>query len=146
MKKSALLFGLLLLVANLVAQKQTQTAPPEGPSIAFNKEVHNFDTIYTTNIPEGKVRFEVYNKGTEPLLMLSVTACCGTTVNGHTKEPIAVNDTGYVEVHFLIPPAPHRINRKVTIISNDTRRQVSTLHITGIVMYPKDDGILREEE
>ncbi len=107
---------------------------PEGPVIGFDREVHEFGEIHIDSIPDGKIKFTVYNKGSQPLVLTNVRACCGTRVNGYTEKPIAPADSGYVEVEFRIVNRPHRIGRTVTIQSNATNRQTAILRITGEVV------------
>ena len=116
----------------------------EGAFIAFDRELHEFGEIETDNVPDGKLRFMVFNRGNTPLVLSNVRACCGTVVNNYTKQPIAASDTGFVEVQFRIIPRPHRIRRTVTIQSNAANRQTAILRIQGEVVEPKGDISLQD--
>ncbi len=111
----------------------------QGPYIEFDPELYDLGEISTDDIPEGKINFKIYNLGNQPLVMSSVRACCGTRVNDYTREPIAENDSGFVEVQFRIIPRPHRIRRTVTIQSNAENRKTAVLRIQGEVVEPKGD-------
>jgi len=111
----------------------------KGAVITVDREIHNLGTMLPDQIPDGNLAFTVYNQGDEPLLLTNVRACCGTRVVDYPKAPIAVGDSGMVEVHWRIHPRPHRINRTVTITSNATNRQTYILRIRGEVVMPEDE-------
>ncbi|TVR75218.1 MAG: DUF1573 domain-containing protein [Marinilabiliales bacterium] len=136
-------FSLLLIALFVGSFTFAQDEP--GPVISFDRELHDYGTILTDNVPEGKLTFFVYNTGTEPLVLSNVRACCGTRVNDYTKEPVAPADTGFVEVEFRIVPRPHRIRRTVTIQSNAVNRQTAILRIQGEVTEPESTEILQED-
>ncbi len=109
--------------------------------ITFDKEVHDYGRITTTQAPDGKIEFKVYNKGEAPLLLTSVRACCGTLVKEFSSQPIAPRDSGIVKVEFRILERPHRISRTVTIQSNAQNRPIAILRITGEVIEPPDNSL-----
>ncbi len=137
MKRIILIAGIILGSYTLIDAQQAGT----GVSISFDKEVHDFGRIYTNNTPDGKVEFKIYNKGTRPLILTSVRACCGTVVREFTSQPIAPNDSGVVRVELRVFPQPHKINRTVTIQSNAENRQTAILRITGEVVEPPDSSL-----
>ncbi len=141
-----LVFAITMFFPLVNAEGPNVMSSGGGPAIAFDKDTINLGEMVTTDLPDGKFRFRVYNRGNEPLLIMTVAACCGSRVNEYTNSPIAAGDSGIVEIQFPIPPAPHRISRSVTVISNATNRQTSVLRILGTVVLPKDDGYIREEE
>lgn len=130
MKKLFTFSGLFLAIFMFFSSAQDK----EGPVIGFDREVHEYGKILVDSIPDGKVKFTIYNEGTQPLVLTNVRACCGTRVNGYTEQPIAPSDSGYVEVEFRIVSRPHRIGRTVTIQSNAANRQTAILRITGEVV------------
>ncbi len=117
----------------------------QGPYIAFDRELHDYGEILSDDVPDGKISFTVYNQGDQPLILLSVRACCGTRVIDYTKSPIAPADSGYIEVQFRIVPQPYRIRRTVTIQSNASNEQNSVLRIQGEVILPRGDLRLNDE-
>lgn len=137
MKRFLFIAGLFLIFANLAYSQQSEN----GPIISFNKDVHDYGKLITTNTPDGTVEFKVYNKGKKPLVLSNVRACCGTQVKEYTNHPIASGDSGIVKVEFRILPRPHRISRTVTIQSNAENRQTAVLRIIGEVIEPPDNSI-----
>lgn len=116
----------------------------KGAFIAFDRELHEFGKMSVDSLPDGKVKFMIFNQGDQPLVVSNVRACCGTRVNDYTKQPIAPRDTGFVEVQFRIIPQPHRISRTVTIQSNSANRQTSILRILGEVVESGGDLTLQK--
>ncbi len=114
----------------------------QGAYIAFDSEMYDFGQISIDKVPDGNVRFKIYNRGNQPLVLSTVRACCGTKVNDYTREPISPSDSGFVEVQFRIVPQPHRIRRTVTIQSNAGNRQTAILRIQGEVVEPKGDIVI----
>lgn len=137
MKRFLFTAGLLLFLIN----PSNAQLSGNGPTISFDKEVHDYGKIITTKTPDGKVEFKVYNKGKIPLIMSNVRACCGTQVKEFTNQPISPGDSGIVKVEFRILPRPHRISRTVTIQSNAENRQTAVLRIIGEVIEPPDNSI-----
>jgi hypothetical protein len=116
----------------------------KGAFIAFDRELHEFGKVSVDSIPDGKVKFMIYNQGDQPLVLSNVRACCGTKVNDYTKHPIAPKGSGFVEVEFRIVPQPHRISRTVTIQSNSANRQTAILRIVGEVVESGGDLTLQK--
>ncbi len=139
MKTISLLFIALFVGVFTFAQDN------QGPVISFDRELHDYGTILTDSVPEGKLSFIIYNTGTEPLVLSNVRACCGTRVNDYTKEPVAPADSGFVEVEFRIVPRPHRIRRTVTVQSNAVNRQTAILRIQGEVAEPDATMMLQQD-
>jgi hypothetical protein len=135
---------LLITLITLLASCTLFSQNHQGPYIAFDREIHDYGEISADNVPDGKISFKVYNQGNQPLVISSVRACCGTRVTGHTAEPIAPSDSGYVEVQFRIVPQPHRIRRTVTIQSNAGNKETAILRINGEVVEPKGDLTLQD--
>lgn len=130
--------NLLLLIFIFTGFHFVLAQTPGGAIIELDRELHNFGTMKPDQIPDGKLSFTVYNKGDEPLIITGVRACCGTKVDNYTQSPIAVGDSGKVEVSWRIHPRPHRINRTVTITSNASNRQTTIARIQGEVVLPED--------
>lgn len=137
MKKFLFIAGLLLIFSTLSYAQQSEN----GPIISFDKEIHDYGKVITTETPDGKVEFKVYNKGKKPLIMSNVRACCGTQVKEYTNHPISPGDSGIVKVEFRILERPHRISRTVTIQSNAENRQNAVLRIIGEIIEPPDNSI-----
>ncbi len=131
---------ILLSVAGYATSQEHQ-----GAFISFDRELHDYGQISSDEVPDGKISFVIYNKGSQPLVLTNVRACCGTRVNDFTREPIAPADSGYVEVEFRVVPRPHRIRRTVTVQSNAANRQTAILRIQGEVVEPQGDLTLQDQ-
>lgn len=112
-----------------------------GPVISFDKEVHDYGTVYTSKTPDGIIEFKIYNKGKKPLILTNVRACCGTLVKEYTREPISPRDSGIVKIEFRVIDRPHRISRTVTIQSNAENRQTAVLRVIGEIVEPPDNSL-----
>ncbi len=110
---TAAVFFMIASLSTATSQHQV-----DGPSLKFDKERHDFGTLYINELPDAKVDVEFSNNGTEPLVLSNVRACCGTRVIDWPKEPIMPGESGTVKVQFRVPPRVHNISRTVTIMSN----------------------------
>jgi len=129
---------LFLLVFIFLGIHSLTAQTSRGAIIELDRDVHNYGTMKPDQIPDGKLSFTVYNKGDEPLIITGVRACCGTKVDNFTAAPIAVGDSGIVEISWRILPRPHRINRTVTITSNASNRPTTIARIQGEVVIPQE--------
>lgn len=91
---------------------------PEGPvpSFAFAKEIHDFGTINDGDIVEHVFQFT--NSGEAPLIISNATATCGCTVPNWPKQPIAVGETGEIQVRFNSRNKAGIQNKTITITAN----------------------------
>ncbi len=143
--KTHVMRALLIVLITFFTVSTLLSQDNEGPFIAFDRELHDFGEIPSDDVPDGKLRFKIFNQGNQPLVISAARACCGTRVNDYTREPIHPADTGYIEVEFRIVPQPHRIRRTVTIRSNAGNRQTAILRIQGEGVEPKGDITLQEK-
>lgn len=104
-----------------------------GPELSFSLERLDYGTIYTDKMPETKVDIEFSNKGTAPLILSGVRACCGTRVTSWPREPIMPGEKGTISIEFVLAPRAQRISRTVTVTSNDAKNPTSIFRITGQV-------------
>jgi hypothetical protein len=103
-----------------------------GPTLAFEKKVHDFGDIQE----EGGVAeydFQFTNTGNQALVISQVTASCGCTTPSWTKAPIKPGEKGYVKVAYNPKNRPNKFNKSITVYSNGDPRVVS-LRITGNVI------------
>jgi len=121
-----------------------------GPNISFDEIKHDFGTIAEDN---GNVthNFTFRNTGSEPLIITKVTASCGCTSPGWTKEPVLPGATGYVSATYNPKNRPGRFEKTVTVYSNAPAGR-TVLKIAGDVIpkaptieekYPQQIGELR---
>ena len=142
MKKSIFTFAVLLIFAfNNFAQQK-------GPSMSFDKEVHDYGTIEEES---GKAvyNFRFVNTGSEPLVLTNVKTSCGCTTPKWTKKPILPTGEGFIEVAYNPKNRPGKFNKTITVTSNVGTK---VLKITGNVnpktqtiedIYPQEMGGLR---
>ncbi|SHE67345.1 Protein of unknown function [Mariniphaga anaerophila] len=134
-------FGFVALTLSVMAQK---------PQIVFENLEHDFgsfkeaDGVQTTT-------FKFTNKGDVPLVLSNVRASCGCTTPKWTREPVAPNGTGQIDVSYNPKNRPGSFNKTVMVSSN-AENGTTVLRITGRVeerertlaeLYPREVGSLR---
>lgn len=127
--KNAVL-SLLLIFAGLGTSMAQELAVKEGPSIKFEKEVHDYGKI--KNGANGECTFEFKNTGTAPLIISNAKGSCGCTVPQWPKEPIAPGKTASIKVKYDTKRAG-TINKSVTITSNAVNEPTKVIRIKGYV-------------
>ena len=110
---------------------QSFVAFGDGPSLKFEKEVHDFGKI---NEEDGEVSFtfKLINEGTSPLVIQDVRPSCGCTTPDWSKEPVLPGQTGFIKAVFNPRNRPGAFNKSLTIPTN-SEPAVSRLYIKGIV-------------
>ncbi|MFO7940974.1 MAG: DUF1573 domain-containing protein [Bacteroidales bacterium] len=116
------------------------TDAPEFEYVAEDNRIV-LDTIFLDWINDVELEIEFINEGDKPLIVQSVTGCCGTQITDWTRKPLMSGQKGTISVEFSVPPRPHKISRTIKTISNDPDG-VKTLHIVGIVVEPKEKGTI----
>lgn len=98
----------------------------------FTNQSHDFGTIVET---DGAVsyKFMLTNTGDEPLMISNVKGCCGTVINGWTKEPIEHDGQGFVEVTVNPKGRIGNFNKTITVYTNGNPQSIS-LTIKGNVV------------
>lgn len=139
----------LITVICLVAAFNV-TVAQEKAKIVFEKTVHDYGSfkeaagVQTTT-------FKFTNKGAVPLVLSNVRASCGCTTPKWTREPVAPNASGEIQVSYNPKNRPGSFNKTVTISSNAENSSV-ILRIKGTVaqrektlaeLYPRKIGALR---
>jgi hypothetical protein len=128
----------------------TLTAMAQKPQIVFENLEHNYggfkesDGVQTTT-------FKFTNKGDVPLVLSNVRAACGCTTPKWTREPVAPNGSGEIQVSYDPRNRPGAFNKTVMVSSN-AENGTTVLRITGRVeerertlaeLYPRQIGSLR---
>ncbi len=113
MKNIIVLFLVMFAGAGIAASQEK-----DGPKLEWEKERHDYGTVYLDDPPETKLDIKFTNEGNEPLVLSHVRACCGTRVHNWPKEPIQPGEEGTITIEFRLAPRPHRISRTVTVTSN----------------------------
>ena len=128
MKRATLLILSVMLCSLMAFSK-------EKPGMAFEKTEHNFGTI-KEEMGAVTTRFEFTNTGTTPLIIRRVSASCGCTTPGYTREPILPGKTGTISAKYSTVARPGTFNKSITVYTNvpDT---VYVLRIKGNVLPKK---------
>lgn len=106
----------------------------DGPELKFDKQQHDYGTVYVDEMPETKLAIEFTNSGDQPLLFSNVRACCGTRVTQWPREPINPGEKGVVNIEFTLAPRPQRISRTVTVSSNSATNPTAIYRILGQIV------------
>ncbi len=94
--------------------------------------------------------FRFVNNGSEPVSIVAARASCGCATPNFTKTPVAVGDTGKVEVLYNPVGRPGRFCKTVNVSISGSEKQ--TLTVKGVVIgaqntlksrYPVDAGPLK---
>jgi hypothetical protein len=112
MKRILFVFGLILLMVNVVSAQQKEASIAVVDSAAYD-----FGDI---NEKDGPVThtFKVKNDGETPLVITKVVASCGCTTPDWAKEPIASGKTGEIKVTFDPTNRPGPFTKPVSVYSN----------------------------
>ena len=122
----------------------------EKPKIVFEQMEHNFGAFKESEGVQ-TTTFKFTNKGNVPLILSNVRASCGCTTPKWTREPVAPNATGEIQVSYNPKNRPGAFNKTITVSSNADKPTV-VLRISGSVdqrektlaeNYPSKVGELR---
>lgn len=118
--------------------------------IVFEKLEHDFGTFKELDGNQ-TATFEFTNKGSEPLIINTVTASCGCTTPSWTREPVPPGGKGTVQVSYDPKNSPGAFSKSVMVKTNASN-STAVLRITGKVqerektfaeLYPRTIGSLR---
>lgn len=93
----------------------------KGARLEYTKEKAELGQIAVENLEPVKMEIEFVNEGDEPLVISNVRGCCGTRIKDYPRQPIMPGEKGIVNIEFRLAPRPHKISRRVSIMSNDER-------------------------
>jgi hypothetical protein len=112
MKRTLLVFGLIMLTAIIVSAQQK-----EASISVIDSAMYDFGDI---NEKDGPVThtFKIKNDGETPLVVTKVVASCGCTTPDWTKEPIASGQTGEIKVTFDPTSRPGSFTKTISVYSN----------------------------
>ncbi len=138
----------LLLLSSFVLLSTALSA--QKPQIVFEKLEQDMGSFKESDGPQ-TTTFKFTNKGSVPLVLSSVRASCGCTTPKWTKEPVAPEGTGEIQVSYDPRNRPGSFNKTVMVSSN-AENGTTVLRITGRVaerdktiaeLYPREIGVLR---
>jgi len=105
-------------------------APENPPSMKFEKDIFDFDTIALGSSVSYTFKFE--NLGPSPLLIHSVKAACGCTVlKEWPKKPIMVGEVGEIPIEFTSNQSGFT-KKYISILAN-TKPATTKLYLQGHV-------------
>ena len=108
-------------------------AQKQGAVISWEKTSYDFGSIKEED-GVVKYKFIFVNIGDEPLLLEKVKSTCGCTTSNYTKEPVAPNTKGFVEIVFNPINQAGEFQKKITILTNEKTLFSSSLEIKGNVV------------
>ncbi len=125
------LFLIAALVLGFGFGAAAQTPVKSDTTIVFNEPVHDFGEIVQNSGPQ-TYTFEFTNTGAEAIIIQNVTASCGCTTPGWTKEPVAPGQKGEVKATYN-PGAVMPFDKTLSVYSN-AKPGFIVLHIKGKVV------------
>lgn len=102
-----------------------------GGRAEFDKTVHDFGK-FTVNDGPQKCIFNVTNKGSEPLTILSAISSCGCTNVAWTRESLKPGETGTIEASYKNEDGPYPFDKTLIVYLSDVKKPV-ILHLKGVV-------------
>lgn len=103
--------------------------------ITFESPRYDFGYIQES---KGKVThtFEFTNTGNEPLIIVDTRSLCGCTASRFTKEPIAPNGKGSIDVQFDPAGRPGPFRKEIKVYTNASKAAVKLI-VEGVVVSKK---------
>ncbi|MDR0692080.1 MAG: DUF1573 domain-containing protein [Prevotellaceae bacterium] len=126
--KKVLLFAVLCWMTGMAAQAQQADT-----TVKFTTFIHDFGDIVQNAGPQ-TYAFEFTNVGAEPITIQNVSASCGCTTPGWTREPVAPGQKGEVQATYN-PSAVIPFDKTLTVYTSGVPAQI-VLHIKGRVVAP----------
>ncbi len=100
----------------------------------FREKIHDFGDIKEED-GLAVVEFNITNKTTRPVSILTVKPSCGCTTPDWTKEPIAAGATGFIKASYDPKGRPGYFNKSLTVTTDWDGTPV-VLQIKGNVLNP----------
>lgn len=101
------------------------------PRISFKEESHDFGKVIQGKIVEYTFTFE--NKGTADLHIKEVTTSCGCTAALVSANTVKPGETGQIKVSYDSQGRAGKVDRVITVVSNDPVEPSKELTITAMV-------------
>ncbi len=107
--------------------------------LIFREKVYDFGDIVEAN-GNADHEFVFTNSSGRPVKILNVTASCGCTTPGWSKEPVAGGKNGFIKASFDPKGRPGYFNKTLTILTDADPNPV-VLQIKGqVVLSAIDEG------
>ena len=127
---------LILLPLAVVAGKK----PSEGAVIQFQCETYDYHNI--TQGSSGICYFVYANKGTEPLVLSSVSTSCGCTVPYWSKKPLLPGKSAKIKVVYNTSHLGD-FRKVISVKSNAINNPSAVLRIKGKVVAAQQQKITK---
>ena len=122
----------ILATDNKIIENIIQGEKEEKPKIIFEEQIYNFGKIYIgESINHG---FKFKNLGDGELIVNNVKSTCGCTAALVSKNKLAKDEEGQVEVKFNAGHYVGKVTKSVVVNSNDPENPKYKLTITGEVI------------
>lgn len=89
----------------------------QKPEMEFKKTEHNFGIVKEEMGSIG-TQFEFKNTGKSPLIIQRISATCGCTTSGYSKEPILPGKTGTISASYSTERRPGTFNKTLRVYTN----------------------------
>ncbi|MCK4676575.1 MAG: DUF1573 domain-containing protein [Bacteroidales bacterium] len=125
------------LSADIVFNPNTagnRDASKKLPVITFLEMEHDFGKIIQGETVTYTFKFK--NTGKSDLLVSTVSTSCGCTATKYSKEPVAPESDGFVQVTFISEGRKGFQNKTVTVLAN-TQPNKTILRIKALVVIPE---------
>jgi hypothetical protein len=99
------------------------------PKLKPDKSVYDFGTVLGAESVTGK--FKLTNEGDAPLKFGEPRVSCGCTVASIKPASLEPGQSADLEFTLTMPAARVRLNKEITVLSNDPEKPELTLRLTG---------------
>ena len=110
MKKLSLILLFTILESGVIIAQQK-------PQMDFTKTEHNLVTI-KEEMGAVTTQFESTNSGKSPLIIQRVSASCGCTTPGYTREPVLPGKKGTISAKYSTIARPGKFSKTITVYTN----------------------------
>ncbi|MBI5193158.1 MAG: DUF1573 domain-containing protein [Nitrospirae bacterium] len=124
MKKAVIVFLFLTAIAFI-------SYAEDAPRISFPELSHDFGKVIQGKIVEYTFSFE--NKGTADLHIQEVTTSCGCTAALVSSNTLKPGETGQIKVSYDSQGRAGKVDRVITVVSNDPVEPSKELTISAMV-------------
>lgn len=108
----------------------TTTNTQDQGLIEFEESVFDFGKVKEGAVVDHVFKFK--NAGKAPVILSQVSASCGCTTPGFTKEPVLPGQTGEIKVSFN-SLGQAGTQQKIVTVSSNAENRVTTVQIKGVV-------------
>ncbi|EAY24422.1 conserved hypothetical protein [Microscilla marina ATCC 23134] len=118
-------------VGGYIKEKFSKKALLTPPAAKFDKTTHSFGTMKQN--ARASATFKISNEGKSTLYIRKTKASCGCTATKPKKKVLAPGESTTIGVTYSSGTSKGRINKSVTVITNDPKKPKTVLSITADV-------------